>query len=116
MAAPVCPGSDRAKIEEMPASMAHPLPRWYLVPVRVLVVTFLCALLGFAVSLFVGILGVVVRGRIRGVHPNLTSAYRSIALPAAAAISGVALIAVTVLEIRRYRQMKALGKIAAASR
>ena len=98
------------------ASKSLTLPRWYLVPVRVLVVTFLCALLGFAVSLLLGILGVVVRGRIRGVHPNLTSAYRSIALPAAAAISGVALIAVTVLEIRRYRQMKALGKIAAASR
>lgn len=96
--------------------MAHPFPRWYLVPVRVLVVTFLCALLGFAVSLLLGILGVVVRGRIRGVHPNLTSAYRAIAIPAAAAISGVVLIAATVVEIRRYRQVKALQKIEEASR
>ncbi len=96
--------------------MARPLPRWYLVPLRVLVVTFLCALLGFALSLLLGILGVVVRGRIRGIHPNLTSAYRHVAIPAAAAISAVVLVAMSVFEIQRYRQVRALRKVEEASR
>jgi prepilin signal peptidase PulO-like enzyme (type II secretory pathway) len=100
----------------MPASKAHTRPRWYLVPVRVLVLTFLFALLAFALGLLFGIIGVVLRGRIAGVHPDLTSAYRHIALPAAVTMSGVVLILVTVLEIRRYRQMKALRQIEEASR
>jgi hypothetical protein len=98
------------------ASKAHPLPRWYLLPVRVLILTFLCTLLAFALSLLLGIIGIVIRSRIGGVHPNLTFAYRHVALPVAGVISGVVLIAVTVVEIRRYRQVKALRQIEQASR
>jgi hypothetical protein len=100
----------------MPAASKSPRPRWYLVPVRVLILTFLCALLAFALSLLLGILGIVIGSRIEGVHPNLTLAYRHVALPLAGIISGVVLITVTVLEIRRYRQVKALRQIEEASR
>jgi hypothetical protein len=98
------------------ASKAHPLPRWYLVPVRVLILTFLCTLLAFALSLLLGIIAIVIRSRIGGVHPNLTFAYRHVALPVAGVICGVVLITVTVVEIRRYRQVKALRQIEQASR
>jgi len=94
----------------------HPLPRWYLVPVRVLILTFLFALLAFALSLLLGIIGVVIRGHIGGVHPNLTVAYRYVALPLAAVVASAVLITLTVLEIRRYRQVKALREIEEASR
>jgi TRAP-type C4-dicarboxylate transport system permease small subunit len=101
----------------MPAiPKAHPLPRWYLVPVRVLILTFLFALVAFALSLLLGIIGVVIRGRVGGIHPNLAVAYRYVALPVALVMASVVLITVTVLEIRRYRQVKALRQIEEASR
>jgi hypothetical protein len=81
-----------------------------------LLLTFLFALVAFALSLLLGIVGIVIRGRLGGVHPDLALAYRHIALPVAAATSGVVLIAVTVVEVRRYRQVKALRRIEEASR
>jgi len=86
-------------------------PNWYLIPVRVLLVTFLLTMLAFAVSLLLGILGVVMAARLRGLHPNLTTAYRYIALPTAAGVSAIALISASVIEIRHYRQTKALAEI-----
>ena len=86
-------------------------PRWHLIPVRVLLVTFLLTLLCFAVSLLLGILGVVVAARLRGLHPNMSIAYRYIALPTAAAGGAFALVSTSVMEIRRYRQTKALAEI-----
>jgi hypothetical protein len=86
-------------------------PRWYLIPVRVLLVTFLLTLLVFAVSLLLGILGLVIAARFRGFHPNMTTAYRHIALPLAATAAVVVSIAATVIEIRHYRQNKALAEI-----
>jgi hypothetical protein len=76
-----------------------------------LLVTFLLTLLSFAVSLLLGILGLVIVARLRGLHPNLTAAYRHIALPTAAVVSAIVLISATVMEIRRYRQAKALAEI-----
>jgi hypothetical protein len=46
----------------------------------------------------------------------MTLAYRHIALPIALAAGTVALIFVTALEIRNYRQARALAQIARASR
>jgi hypothetical protein len=86
-------------------------PRRHLIPVRVLLVTFLLTLLCFAVSLLLGILGVVIAARLRGLHPNMSIAYRYIALPTAAAGGAFALISTSVMEIRRYRQTKALAEI-----
>jgi len=86
-------------------------PRWYLIPMRVLLVAFLLTLLSFAVSLLLGILGLVIAARLHGIHPNMTVAYRQIALPAAAAVGAIASIIVAALEVRRYRHTKALAEI-----
>jgi hypothetical protein len=101
----------------VPDAMVQPAkPRWYLIPFRVLLVTFLLALLSFAISLLLGIVGIVITSRVQGAHPNMTAAYRHIALPVAIAVAAVALIATTILEVRSYRQTKILAEIARASR
>jgi len=87
-------------------------PRWYLIPLRVLLVTFVVTLLSFAVSLLLGIFGVVLAAKIKGAHPNMTLAYRDVALPVAALVGTVVLVSSAVMEIRHYRQAKALGQIA----
>jgi len=97
------------------AVVAHS-PRWYYIPVRVVLITFLLSLMAFALSLLVGIAGTFVSGLIRGIHPNMTLAYRHVAIPVAATVAGVASIVVTINELRRYRQSKALEGIEAASR
>ena len=71
---------------------------------RVLVVTLLLSLLAFAVCLFLGILGLVITAAVRGVHPNMTIAYRHIALPAAVVAGAAALVVAIVLEVRHDRQ------------
>jgi hypothetical protein len=86
-------------------------PHWYLIPARVLLLTFLLTLLSFAASLLLGILALVIMAALRGIHPNLPIAYRHIALPVAAAVAAVTLISASVIEIRRYRQTKALAEI-----
>lgn len=94
----------------MPGSAPHP-PRWYAVPVRVLLLTFIGTLLTFAVSLLLGILGTIVISAMRGHHPDMTIAYRNVALPAAAVAAAVILIAALITEVRRYRQVRALAAI-----
>jgi len=91
-------------------------PRWYLIPARVLLVTFLLTLLSFAVSLLLGIAGTVILSHMRGVHPDMTLAYRHVALPTAVSVAVIVFLAATVMEIRNYRQAKALAGIARASR
>jgi hypothetical protein len=71
------------------------------VPLRVLLMTFLLALLSFAVCLLLGILGLTINAAVRGVHPNLTLAYRDIAFPAAVIAGLIALIASIAIEVRR---------------
>jgi hypothetical protein len=86
-------------------------PRWILVPVRVLAVTFIVTLISFAVSLLLGILGVALGAALRHAHPHMALAYRYVAVPAAAIVAGVVLVSITVLEVRHYRQSKALSAI-----
>lgn len=86
------------------AKAPSPLVRWLLVPVRVLLVAFLLSLLTFAVCLFLGIFGLLISASVRGVHPNMTVAYREIAFPAAAVAGAIALLAAIVLEIRHPRR------------
>jgi hypothetical protein len=100
----------------MPASNNARRLAWYLIPARVLLVTFLLTLLTFAVSLLLGILGLVITARVRGVHPNLTTAYRQIALPVAAVAAAIVLVSATMIEIRHHRQAKALAEIERISR
>jgi hypothetical protein len=99
-----------------PPKKAASMPGWFLIPVRVLLVTFLLTLISFAVSLLLGILALVIIARWQALHPNMTTAYRNIALPAAAVVATVSLISATVMEIQRYRQTKALAEIERISR
>jgi hypothetical protein len=86
-------------------------PRWYAIPVRVLLVTFIGTLLSFAVSLLLGIIGTIIVSALRGVHPDMTVAYRQIALPAAMVAGSIIFVLTLTMEIRRYRQSKTLAAI-----
>jgi len=90
-------------------------PRWYTIPVRVLLVTFIGTLLSFAVSLLLGIVGTVVMAAIRGVHPRMAHAYRQIALPAGITAGCIIFVLTLVMEIRHHRQAKTLAAIARMS-
>jgi len=77
----------------------------------VLLVTFIGTLLSFAVSLLLAILGTVLVGRMRGVHPDMTIAYRQIALPMALVAGSIIFVLALVMEIRHHRQSKVLSTI-----
>jgi len=86
-------------------------PRWYTIPIRVLLATFIGTLICFAVSLLVGIFGVIIVSLLRGMHPDMRIAYRVIALPMAVIAGAIILVLSLVMEIRHYRQMKTLSAI-----
>jgi hypothetical protein len=93
------------QLKVMPsAGGSSALLRWITIVSRVLLVTFLLALLSFAVCLFLGIVGLLITAAVRGVHPNMTVAYREIALPAAVIAAAAALVAAIVMEVRYHRQ------------
>lgn len=86
-------------------------PHWYGIPARVLLVTVVVTLLCFAVTLFFGIVGTVIVGVIRGIHPDMRIAYRHVAFPLGMVEAAVILVIATVMEIRHYRQRKTLAAI-----
>jgi hypothetical protein len=86
-------------------------PRWYAIPVRILLVTFIGTLISFAVSLFIGILGIIIVSALRHTQPNMTVAYRLIALPTAVVAGGIIFVLALTMEIRHYRQSKTLAAI-----
>ena len=86
-------------------------PRWYAIPVRVLLVTFIGTLTSFAVSLLLAIIGTVVVSALRGVHPDMRIAYRQIALPMALVAGVVIFVLALTMEIRHYRQSRTLSAI-----
>jgi len=65
----------------------------------------------FAVSLLIGILGIVIISALRGIHPDMRIAYRLIALPLASVSGAIIFILSLIMEIRHYRQTKALSGI-----
>jgi branched-subunit amino acid ABC-type transport system permease component len=77
--------------------------------------TFIGTLISFAVSLLLGIIGTVVVSARHGVHPNMTVAYRLIALPAAVVAGSIIFVLALAMEIRHYRQSKILAAIARVS-
>jgi uncharacterized BrkB/YihY/UPF0761 family membrane protein len=86
-------------------------PRWYAIPFRVLLATLIGTLLCFAVTLLFAILGTVITAKLQGIHPDMRIAYRYIALPVAA-VAGTLIFALSLsMEIRHYRQSKALAAI-----
>jgi hypothetical protein len=86
-------------------------PRWYTIPVRVGLVTFIGTLLCFAVSLLFAIFGTVIIASLRGIHPDMRIAYLHIALPIALVAGAIILVLALVMEIRHYRQAKTLSAI-----
>jgi hypothetical protein len=86
-------------------------PRWYTIPVRVGLVTFIGTLLCFAVSLLLAILGTVLVAALRGVHPDMRIAYRQIALPVALVAGSIIFVLALAMEIHHYRQAKTLSAI-----
>jgi hypothetical protein len=82
----------------------------------VLFFTLLLTLLGFAVSLLISIVAIVGAAQLHGSAPNLQLAYRSVAPPIALIAGGVSFVVALVIEIRHYRQSKALAEIVRASR
>jgi uncharacterized BrkB/YihY/UPF0761 family membrane protein len=95
----------------MPRPLSQPRSRWYGMPVRILLVTFIGTLLCFAVSLLLGIIGTVAVSRIRGVHPDMTLAYRHFAIPVAVVAGTIIFVLVVAMEIRHHRQTKTLSAI-----
>jgi len=86
-------------------------PRWYAIPVRVLLLTFIGTLICFAVSLFIGIVGTVIVSALRHTHANMTVAYRLIALPTAVVAGSIIFVVALAMEIRHYRQSKTLAAL-----
>jgi uncharacterized membrane protein len=91
------------------------LPTWLGIAVRVLALTFVGALLSFAVTLLIAILGTATVSLLRRVHPDMRIAYRYIALPMALITALVLSVLATASEIRHFRQGKALKAIARLS-
>jgi ABC-type dipeptide/oligopeptide/nickel transport system permease component len=91
--------------------MARKKPNAALVPVRALLITFVLTLLSFAVSLLLGIVGFVLYTHASGNRLSLTLAYRKVAFPTAVIVALIVLVVSLTMEIRRYRQEKALASI-----
>lgn len=85
--------------------------RWFTIPVRVVLVTFICTLIAFAVSLLFGIAGTVAVAALRHVHPDMRVAYRLIALPVAVVAGSIIFVLSVTIEVRHYRQSKTLAAI-----
>jgi hypothetical protein len=86
-------------------------PFWIGVPVRAFAITFLFTLLSFAVALLLSIMGTVIHAQMKHVVPDLAYAYRHIAFPIAVTVGAVVLLLTLAMEIRSYRQRKALAEI-----
>jgi hypothetical protein len=90
-------------------------PRWYAIPVRMLLVTFVGTLISFAISLLAGIVVTVIVSSVRHSHPDMTLAYRRVALPVALVAGSIIFVLTLIMEVRHYRQSKTLAGIARVS-
>ena len=86
-------------------------PRWYGVPVRILLITFIGTLLSFSVILLFSIFGTVIISAMHGVHPDMRIAYRHIALPLGLVAGAIILVIAIAIEVRHYLQAKTLHAI-----
>jgi hypothetical protein len=82
-------------------------PSFVMLLVRVVVITVLATLLAFCVSLFLGILGIMLFDLIASGGINLANAYKHVALPAAAVALVVAFCAALITEIQYYSRARA---------
>lgn len=88
-----------------------PTPRWYFIPLRVLLVTIVVSLLSFAISLLLGICAVILAAKLRHIHPDLRISYRFIAAPAAGMVAAIVLVSASFMEVRHYRRLKVLHRM-----
>ena len=95
----------------MPSKSKMRPPRWYAIPVRVLLVTFIGTLIAFALSLFFGIAGLLVVAALRHGRADMRIAYLNIALPSAIVAGCILFVLALGTEIRHYRQTRALAAI-----
>jgi hypothetical protein len=86
-------------------------PRWYFIPLRVLLVTIVVSLLSFAISLLLGICAVLLAAKLRHIPPDLRIAYRFIAAPAAGIVAAIVLVSASFMEARHYRRRKVLHRM-----
>lgn len=86
-------------------------PRWFLIPLRVLLVALIVGLLSFAVSLLLGIGAVLLAAKLHHLHPDLRVAYKIIALPTGCAVAAIVLVSATFMELRHYRRAKTLHQL-----
>ena len=100
----------------MPQVVQSRKPRWYAIPFRIVLVTFILTLISFALCLFMAILGTMLAAKLHGYTPDLRIAYRHVELPIAIGAGTVVFIVTTVMESRHFRQTKALQGILRASR
>ncbi len=82
-------------------------PHWYWIPLRVFLITFVGTLLVFAVSLLIAIIATAIASAVRGIHPDMRIAYRTIAFPTAAIAGAVIFVVAIVTEVRHYRKTRA---------
>lgn len=68
--------------------------------VRVVFVGLLFTAAGMGAGLFLGILGTIVYGMMKGGPIDMTNAYRHVAIPIAAVTGSIALVGAIVLEVR----------------
>jgi hypothetical protein len=73
---------------------------------RVFLITFLATLISFAISLFFGIVTIVLANMFKGGGIDMAHAYRDIAFPVAIAVMVVAFTIAVVNEIRTYRRVR----------
>lgn len=76
--------------------------------VRILITTLLFTAGGMGVGLFLGIVGTVFYGMIKGGPIDMTNAYRHVAIPLALLAGSAALIGSTILEVRSRRTRTSL--------
>ena len=78
---------------------------------RAIFVTFLLMLLSFAVSLLLAITVLLIAAATKGSHVDMAFAYRNIAAPVALVVGVIVLVLSLLMELRHYRQTRALQSI-----
>ena len=96
--------------ERMPSSVTSPRKQRSKVSivftstVRVLFTTLLFTAAGMGAGLFLGIVGTIVYGIIKGSNVDMSNAYKHVAIPVAITLGAAAFVGALLLEVRARRQ------------
>jgi hypothetical protein len=72
--------------------------------IRVLFTTLLFTAAGMGAGLFLGIVGTILYGMIKGGNIDMTNAYRHVAIPVAITLGAAAFLGALMLEVRSQRE------------